>query len=151
MKLFSGGKMAKKPLLNDASLPVQKYLLFTVLSLELAVCHLMAAGYLYLSAAGISGISLLLPMLGVYSVLFFILASNVASIIISIRILHFEKDDNGWGPFARITLPVTTAQTGVLLIVFLFYPMHVQFIVGCIGLTMGVLFFLLLRHYAKTA
>lgn len=151
MKVFSGGKMAKKPLLHDATLPVQKCLLFMVLSLELAACHLMTAGYLYLSAAGVSGLSLLLPMFGVFGILWLVVTSNIASIIISIRILYFEKDDNGWGSFARITLPVTTAQTGVLLIVFLFYPMHVQFVVGCIGLMMGVLFFLLLRHYAKTA
>lgn len=143
--------MDNKPLLDDAPLPVQKCLLFTVLSLELAVCHLMAAGYLYLSAAGMTGISLLIPMLGVIAVLVFVVASNIASIVISARLLFFEKDDNGWGPFARFTLPATSIQTGVLLIVFFLYPMSIQFTVGCIGLTMGGIFFLLLRHYAKTA
>ena len=143
--------MNKKPLLDDAPLSVQKCLLFMVLSLELAICHLMAAGYLYLSAAEVTGIALLLPMFGTIGVLLFVTASNIASIVICARLLYFEKDDNGFGPLARVTLPATTAQTGVLLIIFFLYPMTVQFTVGCIGLMMGGIFFLLLRHYAKTA
>ena len=143
--------MDKKPLLHDASLPVQKCLLFTVLSLELAVCHLMAAGYLYLSAAGMTGFSLSVPMIGTIGVVLFVVGSKLASIIICARLLFFEKDDNGWGAFARFSLPATATQTGILLIVFFLYPMIVQFTIGCVGLMMGGIFFLLLRHYAKTA
>lgn len=143
--------MAKKPLWNDASLSVRKCLLFMVLSLELAACHLMVAGYLYLSAAGVSEFSLLLPMFGVFGILWLVVTLNIALIIISFRLIHREKDDSDWGPLARVALPATTMQTGVLLIVFLFSPMHVQFIIGCVSLTIGGIFFLLLRHYAKTA
>lgn len=142
--------MEKKALYEDASIAVQRFLLLTVLALETAVAHLLAAGTLYLTGAGVTGIAGMLPFIATVGVYVLIVGMNLGSIIASVRIIWFEKEDpGGWKPFARFALPFVLGQTTLSLAVWLLYPMHIQFIVGSSALFLTGLFFTLLRRSAR--
>lgn len=142
--------MENKALYEDASIAVQRYLLLTVIALETAVGHLLAAGALYLSDAGVKGIAGMLPFIATMGAYVFIVGMNLGSVIASIRIIWFEKEDpGGWRPFARFALPMVLGQTTCSLTIWLLYPTQVQFIVGASALFLTGVFFTLLRRAAR--
>ena len=141
--------MDKKSLYENASMAVQRYLLFTVLAFETAAAHLTASAYLYLAQTGVKGLALTISFFGALGVFIFMVAMNLGSMAACVRFIWFEKDDRGFGPFARLTLPCVFGQTALSATVWLLYPSYaLQFTIGSVALLLGGIFYGLLRRSA---